>query len=212
MALSTFDDLVKSIVKWSHRKDLGVLIPDFITLAEVEMFANDDEVLEIREDEKTATLTAVGTSPSESRFITLPTDFISQRSLKITIQDDQPNLRYRSPTALRIHSGTGTPTQFTITSQIELDIVPDQDYTLAMKYFAKPDPLTTANQTNSILLSDPNIYLYGALHQVFVYTEDDNEAVKYFNKFNAAIRGANDRAKKGRYGPAPAMKVLGSTP
>ena len=212
MALDNFDNLVKSIVKWSHRKDLGVLIPDFITLAEVEMFANDDEVLEIRDDEKTATLTAVGTSPSESRFITLPTDFISQRSLKITIQDDQTNLKYRSPTALRIASSTGTPTQFTITSQIELDIVPDQDYTLAMKYFAKPAPLTTLNQTNSILLSDPNIYLYGALHQVFVFTEDDNEAVKYFNKFNAAIRGANDRANKGRYGPAPAMKVLGSTP
>jgi len=212
MSLGNFNDLVKSIITWSHRKDLGVLIPDFITLAETEMFANDDEVLEIRDDEKTATLTAIGTPPNESRFITLPTDFISQRSLKITNQDDQTNLRYRSPTALRIHPDTGTPTQFTITSQIELDIVPDQDYTLTMKYFAKPAPLTASNQTNSILLSDPNIYLYGALHQVFVFTEDDNEAVKYFNKFNSAIRGANDRARKGRFGPAPAMKVLGSTP
>lgn len=212
MALNNFDNLVKSIVTWSHRNDLGVLIPDFITLAETEMFANDDEVLEIRDDEKTAVLTAVGTPPSESRFITLPTDFISRRSLKITIQDDQPNLRYRTPTALRIKPETGTPTEFTITSQIELDIVPDQDYTLTMKYFAKPAPLTTLNQTNSILLSDPNIYLYGAMHQLFVHTEDDNEAVKFFNKFNTAIRGANDRAKKGRYGPAPAMKVLGPTP
>jgi len=212
MALDNFDNLVKSVIKWSHRKDLGVLMPDFIRLAEVEMFANDDEVLEIRDDEKTATLTAVGTSPNESRFITLPTDYLSQRSLKIAIQDDKPNLKYRSPTALRIRSGTGTPTQFTITSQLELDIVPDQDYTLTLTYFAKPAPLTTINQTNTILLSDPNIYLYGALHQVFVFTEDDNEAVKYFNKFNGAIRGANDRAKKGRYGPAPSMKVLGSTP
>jgi hypothetical protein len=212
MALDNFDNLVKSVITWSHRKDLGVLMPDFIRLAEVEMFSNDDEVLEIREDEKTATLTAIGTSPNESRFIVLPTDYISQRDLKILVQDDLFNLTYRSPTALIIRSSTGTPSRFTVTDQIELDIIPDQDYTITMKYMAKPAPLTTLNQTNSILLSDPNIYLYGALHQAFVYTEDDNEAVKYFNKFNAAIRGANDKSRKGRYGPAPSMKVLGPTP
>jgi hypothetical protein len=212
MALDTFDNLVKSVITWSHRKDLGVLIPDFIRLAEVAMFSNDDEVLEIRDDEKTATLTAIGTSPNESRFIALPTDYISQRDLKILVQDDLFNLTYRSPTALIIRSGTSTPCRFTVTDQIELDVIPDQDYTITMKYQSKPLPLTTLNQTNSILTEEPNIYLYGALHQVFVYSEDDNEAVKYLGKFQDAIRGANSKIKKGRYGPAPSMKVIGSTP
>jgi hypothetical protein len=212
MALDTYDNLVKSITTWSHRKDLGVLIPDFIRLAEVAMFSNDDEVLELRDDERTASAIAVGTPPNESRFVALPDDYVSQRDFKILVQDDLFNLIYRSPTALIVRSGTGTPCRFTVTDQVELDIVPDQDYTLTMKYQSKPLPLSTTNQTNTILTEEPNIYLYGALHQAFVYSEDDNEAVKYLGKFQDAIRGANDKIKKGRYGPAPSMKVLSSTP
>lgn len=212
MSLANYDDLVKSITTWSHRKDIGTLIPDFIALAETEMFANDDEVLEDRSIEKTSTATAIGTSPNESRFLALPPGFVDQRDFRITVQEQSLNLVYRTPSAIIVRVGTGTPCRFTVTNEIEFDIIPDQDYTITMKYLAKPTALSTGNQTNEILNSDPNVYLYGALHQVFIWSEDDNEAVKYFNKFQAAIRGANDRTRKGRYGPAPSMKVIGSTP
>ena len=178
MALSNFDELVKSISTWSHRNDIGTLIPDFIALAETEMFSNDDETLETREEEETATLTAIGTTPNESRFIELPSDFLNQRDLKILIQNDTFNLIYRIPAALIIRSGTGTPCRFTETDKIELDIVPDQDYTITMKYYAKPEPLTKSNTKNQILTNNPNIYLYGALHQLFLFSESDNEATK----------------------------------
>jgi hypothetical protein len=212
MALATYDDLVTSILKWSHRNDVDMddLIPDFISMAESDMFANAEEILEPRSIEKTSTATAVGTSPNESRFIELPPRYIQQRDFRITYLNKELKLTYHTPNAMRILDGTGLPCNFTVTNQIELDTVPDQDYTLTMKYYAKPAPLTPDNQTNEILTSDPSIYLYGALHQCFLWSEDDNEANKYWLKFITAIRGANKRAKAGRYGASPAIKFVGS--
>lgn len=210
MALSTYDELVTSVIKWSKRKDLDLLIPDFIQLAEGEMFDNPDEILQVRVSEKTSTATAVGTEPNASRFLALPRNFTNQRDFKITVSDSNLDLRYQSPSAMRVRSGTGTPCFFTVTDEIELDVVPDQDYTLTMKYFAEFDPLTTLNQTNEILTNNPNIYLYGALKQSFIYQEETDQATIYDGLFTDAIRGANKKAKAGRYGPAPSMKFKGS--
>ena len=213
MAISTYDELVTAIDRWTfERNNFSLLIPDFITLAEIEMYANDDEILETRGIEKTATATAVGTSPNESRFVELPDYYLQQRDFRITNQQSELKLTFVTPNAIRLVPGTGMPCYFTVTNQIELDIVPDQDYTITMKYYAKPAPLTSVNQTNEILTSDPSIYLYGALHQAFLYSEDDNEATKYYSKFISAIKGANQRAKAGRYGATPAMRIMGATP
>ena len=43
--LDNYDNLVKEIIDWSHREDLGVKIPDFIKLAENAMYSNEIEVL-----------------------------------------------------------------------------------------------------------------------------------------------------------------------
>lgn len=210
MALSTYDELITSIIKWSKRQDLDLLIPDFIQLAEGEMFDNPNQILQIRASEKTSTATAVGTAPNASRFLALPPNFTNQRDFKITVSDSNLDLRYQSPSSMYIRSGTGTPCFFTITDEIELDVVPDQDYTLTMKYYAEFDPLTSTNQTNEVLTSNPNIYLYGALKQSFLYQEDINQATVYDGLFTDAIKGANRKSKAGRYGPAPAMKFKGS--
>jgi hypothetical protein len=210
MALSTYDELITSIISWSHRKDIDTLIPDFITLSENEMFSNPDEILMVRESEKTSTATAVGTSPNESRFLALPTGFITSRDFKITVSNGVGDLRYQSPSSMNVRSGTGVPCFFTVTDEIELDVVPDQDYTVTMKYFAEFTALSTTNQTNEILTAEPNIYLFGALKQLFIWSEDIDEATKYDGLFTDAIKGANKKSKAGRYGPAPTMKFKGS--
>lgn len=212
MALSTYDELVKSIINWSHRDDLDEIIPDFIALAENEFFANDVEILELRTIEKTSIAILEGPEGVQSRFIELPPRYLQQRDFRITIQDSFLGLNYQIPEALIVRTGTGTPCNFTVTNEIEFDIIPDQEYTITMKYWAKPEPLTEANQTNQILTNDPNIYLFGALHQLFLFTEDDDITLKWFNKFISAIGGSNSRAKAGRYGASPQMKVKGSTP
>lgn len=211
MALSTYDELITSIINWSHRKDINLLIPDFIALAEIEMFANNDEILELRTIEKTSTATLTG-PPSEIRFVELPPRYLQQRDFRITVNNGFLPLNYQVPEALIVRNSTGTPFNFTVTNEIEFDIVSDRDYVITMKYYAKPEQLTLTNQTNEILTSDPNIYLFGSLHQLFLFSEDDNEAAKWGAKFINAIKGANDRSKAGRFGPSPQMKVKGSTP
>ena len=107
---------------------------------------------------------------------------------------------------------TGRPNFFTVSAQIEFDRVPDDNYALELHYFAVPTPLSATNQTNEVLLSSPNIYLYGALWALYGYANDQMEQQKYGDMFLAAIKGANKKFKQGRYGAAPAMTPVGCTP
>jgi hypothetical protein len=205
--LATYDDLVKDIIDQSHRKDIQTRVPRFIALAESEMFSNPDEILEIRESEKTAILTTV----ADSRFLDLPLDFIQQRDFKITISSDEVELHYVTPSSLRITNTNSAPRYFTVTDKIEFDRVPDQLYTVTMKYFSDFTPLSDTNQANEVLLNEPNVYFFGALKQVFAWSEDDDQLLKYEALFKDAIKGANKKNKAGRYGKTPVMTFKGAT-
>lgn len=208
MSLATYDDLKQSIISWSHRGDLDLLIDDFILLTEVEMFNNPIAVLEVRGQELTsAGLTTTG------RIIALPTDYQSARSIRLSISSNGSEIRYRAPEQMIRIDSTGLPRQFTIVGpNIEFDRDPDAVYDVELKYFAKPVALSTSNQTNVVLTDNPNIYLYGSLKQLFVHATDEQEAAKYSAMFTAAIQGANKLSDAGRYGPAPQMRHEGSTP
>ncbi len=209
MALSTFDELEASIINWSHRKDIDLLVPDFILLAEDEIYNNPQEKLQLKQLEKTSTASTTITS----RFIALPDDYGSMRSSRLDIVNESGFLQYRTPDQLIRYDTTSRPCFYTIIgTQIEFDRVPDEVFTVEIQYYAKDLPLTESNQTNLVLTNHPTIYLYGALHQVFIYAVDDESAAKYQSKFINSIVGANKTDKDGRYGPAPVMKVEGSTP
>jgi len=207
MAISTFDELVTSIIKWSHRTDLDLLIPDFIILAETEMYNNEGWQLETRDMGITSTAVTSG------KRLELPPGFEKARSVRLETGNGLTDVQYQAPSQLLSLPSTGRPRFFTVIGdQIEFDRTPDTDYTIEVQYYRKPNPLTSANQTNSVLTEHPNIYLFGALHQVFMHTEDDNEATKWFAKMQSVIRGANKAAKKRRYGPALSMRIEGVTP
>jgi hypothetical protein len=202
--LDTYDNLVKEIIDWSHRDDLGVKIPDFIQLAENAMYSNEVEVLAIRGMEMISTSTTTG------QYVALPTDFESARSVRLVTGDNGGELRFQAPEQMRKQVATGKPTFFTIIgSEIQFDRVPDSAYTLEIQYYRKEPSLSTLIQTNAILTSHPSIYLYGALAQVYFFSQDEQQALKYTQLFISAIKGANKADKKGRYGPAPAMSIDG---
>ncbi len=205
MALSTYNDLVESIVKWSHRKDTLDIIPDFIALAEYEMFNNAESQLTIRETETIIDVTA------DARYVDLPANFEKARSVKLETGNGFCNVEFQTPDALLRRVSTGQPRFFTVIGgQIEFDRTPDSSYPLQVVYYKKPDPITPTNQTNVVITDYSNIYLYGALHQLFLWSEDLDEAVKYAGKFQDAIKGANRSDKKARYGPAPTMSIQGA--
>lgn len=204
MSLSSYDDLVDSIIKWSHRKDILELIPDFISLAEYEMFNNAEAQLQIRETE------FISTAAANARYLALPPNFEKARSVVLETGNGFCDVKFQAPSQLLRQVTTGQPRFFTVVgTELEFDRVPDSSYTIQIQYYKKPDPITEANQTNSVITGYPNIYLYGVLHQVFLWSEDMQEAIKYAGKFQDAIKGANKADKKARFGPAPSMSVDG---
>ena len=201
MAIDTFDKLKQQIIDYTHRGDLDLKIPTFIELAEVAMLANDIQVLKIRGQEVRSL------ANTDGQYLALPDDFQAARGLRIvTGENNSINLGYRAPSDIRYRSGTGQPSTFTVTSQIEFDIVPDTVYSVEIHYYKDPAPLTSSNQTNDVLTRFPTIYLFGGLWQAFEYAMDTENSAKYLALFAGAIKGANKKDKQGRYGPAPSMR------
>lgn len=199
--MTNYDELVKKVIKQSFRTDLGTEIADFIKLAEIEMYNNQNEALIVRDMETIQT-----TATSTGRFLALPDNYESSRSVRLTT--DYGELRYQTPEQIQRYQYTGQPRFFTIVgNEIEFDRVPDSNYTIEVQCYVRPTDLSVTNQTNTILTKYPNIYLYGALAQLYIYTQDDQQAVKYDNLFTNAIKGANKAQKKGRHGPAPSMNL-----
>lgn len=207
MSLDTFDNLKQEIIDWSHRGDIDLKVDTFIDMAEVEMFANPQEILKIRSQETLNT-----TATTTNRFLALPTGYQSMRSMRLELNDNVSNLRFRAPEQMVRVGASGLPQFFTVTGQIEFDRVPDAAYTVEFQYFAIPAKLSTSNATNVVLDDDPNIYLFGGLWALFEFATDEIQAAKYYQRFINAIVGANKRDKEGRYGPAPAMRIEGPTP
>ena len=122
-------------------------------------------------------------------------------------------IRFRAPEQMIRYEGTGRPVFFTVVgNNIELDRSPDAVYGIELKYYGTPTPLSLTNATNTVLANNPNIYLFGSLWAVNNFAVDEVQAQKYYGQFIGAIQGANSLSRAGRYGPAPAMRIEGSTP
>lgn len=202
MALDTYDNLVKEIIDWSHRGDLGNKIADFIQLAENAMYSNDQQALKVR------SMTTVSTALTAGQYVELPPDFESARSVRLVTGDNGGELKYQAPEQMFKNVSTGRPNYFTVVgNELQFDRVPDSDYTIEFQYFRKATPLSTANQTNDILANHPSIYLFGALTALHAFTLDTEQQIKYSQMFIGAIKGANKADKKGRYGPAPSASI-----
>lgn len=210
MPLDNFDNLRQTIVSQSKRNDVtNSQLADFIAIAETRIYSNDDDPLRIRQLETRATAFTNTTDP----FIELPPGFIQQRRFKIkrtNLKDWE--LVYKTPEQLPFSDTATIPCFFTVTSQVEFDRIPDQAYTIEMQYYKKDNALTEDNQVNIVLTEYPLIYLYGALSELFKFFAKLEDAQYYNGLFIEAISGANNESRRGRYGPAPFMRIEGSTP
>lgn len=208
MALNNYANLKTAIIEWSKRDDALSLVDDFIDLAESEMYANDVEPLQIREMEARATASA----STSDRFLELPSGFQSMRRLKLNLSGKDWDVRAVAPDQMIICPDTGIPRHFAVTSQIEFDRVPDDTYTVDMQYYKSLDALSSSNATNDILTNYPQIYLHGCLWALRTWSLEEEKAEYHYSKFIRAIKGANKKSNKGRYGPAPFMRIEGATP
>lgn len=201
MALDTYSNLKAAILRWSPRKDITDLLDDFIDLAESEMW----KTLRIRDMETSAGITVSG------RTATLPAAYVAARSVIHVQGGESIRINPVAPQSQIIKSGSGIPSNFTVRDSVEFDRTPNG--TVTLEYYASLTSLGTASgaTVNGVLTRFPDIYLFGALSQMFGFSEDTEEELKWKSKFESAILGANKQDRDGRY-LAPAGRVRGSTP
>ena len=202
MSLTTYLGLRDAIESWSHRNDVASRLDDFIDLAESEML----KWLRIRDMETRSTAVTSG------RYLSLPTDFLEMRRLRMISGAQYFELLQSTPEGMYITQDSGMPKLFTVTSQLEFDRTPDSAYTVEMQYYVKPTALSSSNTTNAILTRYPSIYLFGSLWALYQWALQEDKSEYFYQKFMAAVMSANREDKKGRHGPAPAMRYGGSTP
>jgi len=208
MALANYANLKASIQTWSKRQDVDDKLDDFIDLCETEIYSNAVEPLRIRsmvQLETSATSTSLRTQ-------SLPTGFLEPRRSDLTVSGQRVVIDYVSPAAQIIRQGTAIPSNYTITDQIEYDIIPDAAYVTNISYYGKLTALSAAATTNAILTDYPNIYLYGSLMALFQWADNNEEMMKYKSLFIEAISGANTTSALGDRGVASQKRRSGRNP
>ena len=203
MALTTFAGLKSSIADWLNRSDLTTQIPDFIALAEADFNAK----LRIRQMEQIDTITI------DAESVSVPTGFISVRSLYILLSNNKYVLEYITPHNMfevKAGSTAGRPRVYTIESDNETESLrfgpsPDTSYTGYLSYYKSFGALSDSNTTNYILNKHPGIYLYGSLYHAanFLGGIDPNQVQQWLQMYISAMERCENNDKQDSYGGAP---------
>lgn len=180
--ITDYSTLKSEIALWIHRTDLTANIPTFIQLAESKI-ANLVKGLPL-ETTITQTLTAgVGT-------LTLPSDYNEMQSL-VVLSNPTMTLQLIPDYTLSQYNAnnvSGVPEFYSIIgNNINFSKIPDGNYSIKITYLAKLTNLSDVNTTNWVLTKYPYLYLYGALIETSIYTNDPDQVQFYQTKFDSAI-------------------------
>lgn len=191
MAITTYSELQTAIANWLNRSDLTARIPEFIALAEPDIF----------DSLKTLALETRADITVNARYISVPSGFSSPIRLHLDVSPihkvefvavDQINDFY--------NSGSAKPDYYTVIgSEFEFNRTPDSSYTGKLVYIARPTALSDANTTNTFLANYPNIYMYGALLQAEPFLGNDERLQVWASMYKQFIESANEAQKKRKY-------------
>ena len=143
-------------------------------------------------------------------YVAVPADYLQVRDFYVNGATRTP-LKYTSSDALTLHysdGATGTPQFFTVLGgYFRFGPPPDGANTATLIYYAKFPPLTSTTTTNWILQQHPDAYLYGALMEAAIRTQNPTGAAGYGQLFSEALKSIQSSADRGRWtGPAMATR------
>jgi hypothetical protein len=196
MTITTYSELQTAIANWSSRSGLTARLPEFITLCEARIkngsmtAGYESEPLRTRVMQSTTTLvTVAGTST-----VALPTGwlgfkgdlYISGNSKTRLTVETLDNLH-----SLYLGSTSGLPRAYAIAgTNIHLGPTPDAIYNIPVIYWALL-ALSVSQTTNAVLTNYPNIYLFGSLLELSIYTRNWENAKAFYGMFMGAVNAAN---------------------
>jgi hypothetical protein len=186
MSLANYSDLQTAVGNWLKRADQTALIPDFITLAETQIFRD----LRVRQMETvfSGTIAADGT-------LALPgSNYIDLKHAYIVAASTTPLLR-QSPKF--IYDKYPNRTSVALPRYLAREggsfifgPFPDSTYTVGGVYYQNLGPLST-NQTHAAFTNNPDVYLFGTLLQAVRTLKDDAGVARWEPLYTAALLSAN---------------------
>lgn len=195
--LSTYAGLAGAVSSWLNRNDLDSVVPNFIALAEADIFTRLalDPVLPMLE-QVTGTITGeYGNAPNDLLKVlhleivdaggtTWKVDRYAQANLSASQVDTAVWQQRNSLYGARVAPIQGYTL---IGGQMRFFPAPQQDIPYTLTYYQKVPPLTDTNASNWLLASHPNVYLFGALSYACAYLVDEEKATAFAGAFNNAL-------------------------
>ena len=194
MAITNGATLATAVTNWMQRTDLASRIPEFVALAEAKMF----RYLRTPEMEtKDAAFSITG------EYVAVPTGFLEVRSFYLNTSPYE-SLTYLSPDSQTgyLDDGTARPAYFSVVgTNFRFAPAPDATYAATLVYYKAPTTCSTGStETNWIIASHPDVYLYGALAEACEFTQDYQAAANYQNKFQNILTQIKNRGARQRWG------------
>jgi len=197
MAISTKAELHTAVSNWLNRSDLTARIPEFISLVE----ASFNRSLRTRQ------MIVRSTASASSQYVGLPTDFLEMQNIELTSTSPPKRLIYISSDRSddyreRRNNELGTPEYWTVEGEsIQLLPTPILAVTLQMNYYKKiPAMSGLADSANNwLLISHPDIYLYGTLMQASPYLMDPQATEQWARLLAGGLQELHLSDEKSRF-------------
>lgn len=211
----TYLQLRTQITDWLKRKDLSTQIPSFVSLGEkllVDGLSNERmkaRPLRVQEMEATKVYSPgdADTDGDPISIITLPNNYIEANYLMYGLQDTE---RAAAQTVIQGREHQGKPAYFyRELNTMVFSPMPEESNNVTLNYYHDPISGTLVNDgdTNIILTSYPNLYLYAALVSAEPFLFNEKRLPLWTTLLMNGIRSANDRHIKEK--TSGGRKVMG---
>jgi hypothetical protein len=215
VTISTYSELQTAIANWTGRSGLTDRLPEFIALAEKRIINGSDDPEMMSEPLRAAPMIASTTLSTTANVntIMLPSGFLGFASgLYVDGNPKQPMncLTLQQITDRYLGSQAGKPRAYALAGRSGTQMIvaptPDATYSLPVFYYALT-LLSVSNTTNAVLTNYPNLYLYAALIEAYIYLRNDERAARFYRLFAGAVNGANNVSDQENFsGSMPQMR------
>ena len=191
MSIANFGDLKTAIgTNYLNRSDLSSYIPDFVTLAESRIFYGSGDPYASAPLRVPAMQTnATGTIASNA--IAFPTRFLEIIRLAAYTGSNGWTLDYLAPSKLaEAQNSAMLPTKYTyLNNQIQTAGTGAATYSL--DYYQAFASLSADADTNWLLTTAPQVYLFAALMEAAPFIQDQTQITAWFGLYKSAISSLN---------------------
>jgi len=136
-----------------------------------------------------------GSATQSTKFLTKPTDFLSPFSLSVINNSANEFLKFKHITFVQDYtpdpSTTGTPKYYSDWDEnsFVLAPTPDDDYTMELHYFYRPQSITAASDGTSWLGTNAELcLLYGSLVEAYTFMKGEQDIMAmYMGRYQEAL-------------------------